>query len=145
MALLEGKTPEQIAAETIKQATEEKLLMISAQAYAQLVKLTRYNNRTTIFNRGEKSWTQNAETWIRESLEKLIDSRFDQLEKQMDKAQKDAANEYFQLLVSRGMDLKKAYAEAFGIEQVEIKTEVKADVPKTEEKPATTEVSPAKK
>jgi len=139
MALLNGQTAEQLASAIMKEALEDKLVEVNGPTFQQLVKLTRYNNRTTIFNRGEKSYTQNADMWIKETLEKLITSRYDQLEKQMDKAQRDAANEYFQLLISRGMDLKKAYAEAFGISQPETKAETKVEA-KNEEKAPTAEV-----
>jgi hypothetical protein len=115
MALLEGKPAETIAKEIIEKAVKNVQIELSAQTFAELVKLTRYSNRVTIFNRGEKSYEQNKENWIRETTEKLITSRYDQLEKQMNKAAQDSANEYFQLLVSRGMDKAKAYDEAFGV------------------------------
>lgn len=128
MALLEGKTAETIAKEIIEKAVKNVQIELSAQTFAELVKLTRYNNRTTIFNRGEKSYEQNKENWIRETTEKLVTSRYDQLEKQMNKAQQDSANEYFQLLVSKGMDKAKAYDEAFGVDP---KPEVPTPAPAT--------------
>jgi hypothetical protein len=113
MALLEGKTAEQVATEIMKDAVEDKLQMISAQTFQRLVKIARYQNRTTIFNRGERAWKENEESWIAKALETVVESRYDQLEKQMTKAEKDAANEYFQLLVSRGMPVADAFKQAF--------------------------------
>lgn len=113
MALLEGKTAEQIAADVVKDAVENKLMEISAQTHQRLEKIARYQNRTTIFNRGERAWKENGEVWTVKALEYIVESRFDQLQKQMEKAEKDAANEYFQLLVSRGMPVAEAFKQAF--------------------------------
>src|SRR5260221_12134546 len=103
MATLEGKTAEVIAREVIKDAVDNKLVEVSAQTYQRLEKIARYQNRTTIFNRGERAWKENSEAWTLKALETITESRFEQLEKQIPKAEKDAANEDFQLLVSRGM------------------------------------------
>lgn len=113
MALLEGKNVETIAHEIMKDATEDKLQMVSAQTFQRLVKIARYQNRTTIFNRGERAWKENEEAWIAKALETVVESRFEALEKQMSKAEKDAANEYFQLLISRGMPVEEAFKQAF--------------------------------
>jgi hypothetical protein len=112
-ALADGKTAEVIAKEIMKDATENKLIEISAQTYQRLEKLARYQNRTTIFNRGERAWKENGEAWTLKALDIVVESRYDQLEKQMTKAEKDAANEYFQLLVSRGMPVADAFKQAF--------------------------------
>lgn len=113
MATLEGKTAEVIAKEIVKDAVDNKLMEVSAQTYQRLEKIARYQNRTTIFNRGERAWKENGEVWTVKALEYIVESRFDQLEKQMAKAEKDAANEYFQLLVSRGMPVNEAFKQAF--------------------------------
>lgn len=112
MALLEGKTAEVIAHEVITELGDV-VMEFSSTTYNQIEKLARYINRTTIFNRGERAWSENRDAWMRQALEQVIDARHTQLEKQMDKAEKDAANEYFQLLVSRGMEVKEAFKLAF--------------------------------
>lgn len=113
MALLEGKTAEVIAEEIMKDATEDVVMEFSSTTYQQITKLARYINRTTIFNRGERAWKENQDAWLRQALEQVVDARHTQLQKQMEKSEKDAANEYFQLLVSRGTPVPEAFKMAF--------------------------------
>lgn len=108
MALLEGKTAEQIAHDIIEKATEDCLFTISGTVNENLESLTRYVHRDMIQMRGENYFTKQKDTLIRDVVEKLITDRFDAVKKYLNKKETDAKMQYFLLLRSKGIGLEEA-------------------------------------
>lgn len=104
MALLEGKTPEQMASE----ATEDVLLQVSQSLHESLVEIARYDNRDTIKLRGEKFWERNKEELIADSIGKHTRT----ISKYIAKQKHEQEMAYFLLLRSKGMSIEEAQKEA---------------------------------
>lgn len=104
MAEFNGQTPEQIAADIIKAATESQMLEISGTANQSLTKILRYANAKKIYVKGEKWFEQNLETLQTEWLEKVIEAQAKQREKLDAKERENDAHEYVKILVSRGVN-----------------------------------------
>lgn len=104
MAELNGKTPEEIAAEIIKAATESQMIEISGVANQNLTKILRYANAKKIYSKGEKWFEDNLETLQTEWAEKVIKSQADQREKLDAKERENDSHEYVRILVSRGVN-----------------------------------------
>lgn len=104
MAELNGKTPEQIAAEIIKAATESVMIEISGTTAQRLNQILRYANAKKIYVKGEKWFEQQLETLQTEWLEKVIEAQAKQREKLDAKERENDAHEYVKILVSRGVN-----------------------------------------
>lgn len=104
MAEMNGKTPEQIAAEIIKAATEPQMLEISGTANQSLTKILRYANAKKIYVKGEKWFQDNLENLQTEWLEKVIEAQAKQREKLDAKERENDTHEYVRILVSRGVN-----------------------------------------
>lgn len=104
MAELNGKTPEQIAADIIKAATESVMIEIAGTTAQRLEKILRYANAKKIYVKGEKWFQQNLETLQTEWLEKVIEAQAKQREKLDEKERENDAHEYVKILVSRGVN-----------------------------------------
>lgn len=104
MAELNGQTPEEIAAEIIKAATETQMIEISGVANQNLTKILRYANAKKIYTKGEKWFQQNLETLQTEWLEKVITAQVKQREKLDEQEREKDATEYVKILVSRGVN-----------------------------------------
>jgi hypothetical protein len=108
MATLEGKTPEQIAAEIVKKAVEPLKIEIDGVRGQDLDSLLKYKHAKQIYSKGEKWFTENLDMLRKEFLENIIESQYDQRKKQ-DKAQSEKEKlEYYTLLISRGVEKIKA-------------------------------------
>jgi hypothetical protein len=117
MATLNGKTPEQLATEIVKDAVESQMIEIDGVSSQHLDVLARYENRDTIQVRGEKFWTKNRDRLREETIVNLVNGRHKGLVKYLDKREQDAANSYFQKLVKGGMAKDEAFTIAFnGVE-----------------------------
>ena len=116
MALLNGKTPTEIAADTME-TLEDQVLQIAGMQFMQLESVARYLNRDKIQIRGEKFWDKNKDSFLKTTIEKLIEDRFDAILKYQSKKEKDAKLEYFLLLRSKGMSIEDAEKES-GIAQL---------------------------
>ena len=108
MATVDGKTPEQIAAEIIKKAVEKIQLKLDGVRGQELDFLVKYRNARDIFTKGEKWFNDNIDRLRSEFLENTIESQYKSLEKQQKAAAAKDAIEYYQLLVSKGVDKAKA-------------------------------------
>lgn len=104
MAQFEGKSPEEIAAEIIKAATQSQMIEISGTAAQSLNKILRYANAKKIYVKGEKWFENNLENLQTEWLEKIIESQAKQREKLDAKERENDTNEYVKILVSRGVN-----------------------------------------
>jgi uncharacterized phage-associated protein len=104
MAQMNGQTPEEIAAEIIKAATETQMIEIDGVSNQKLIKILRYANAKKIYVKGEKWFQENLETLQTEWAQKLINSQHEQREK-LDKAERERdTHEYVKLLVARGVN-----------------------------------------
>jgi hypothetical protein len=108
MAELNGKTPEQIAAEIIKAATETIMIEISGVANQNLTQVLRYKYAKKIYSKGEKWFQQNLETLQTEFVEGIIEAQYTQRQKADVKQEEADKHEYVQMLVSRGINRFKA-------------------------------------
>ena len=104
MAELNGQTPEQIAANIIKAATESVMIEISGTTAQRLTQILRYANAKKIYTKGEKWFQANLETIQTEWLEKVIEAQAKQREKLDAKERENDAHEYVKILVSRGVN-----------------------------------------
>ena len=104
MAQFEGKSPEEIAAEIIKAATQSQMIEISGTAAQSLNTILRYANAKKIYVKGEKWFENNLENLQTEWLEKIIESQAKQREKLDAKERENDTNEYVKILVSRGVN-----------------------------------------
>lgn len=104
MAELNGKTPEEIAAEIIKAATESVMIEISGTTAQRLTQILRYANAKKIYTKGEKWFQANLESIQTEWLEKVIEAQAKQREKLDAKERENDAHEYVKILVSRGVN-----------------------------------------
>lgn len=113
MTTLNGKTPEQMASEIVKDAVTSAMVEIDGVTSQHLDILARYDNRDTIQVRGERFWIKNQDRLREETLVELINNKHKGLVKYLDKREQDANNTYFQKLVAGGMDKEQAYKLAF--------------------------------
>jgi hypothetical protein len=117
MALLNGKTPEQIASETIAEAVKESKLAISGTFVIKLKALTRYQNRDVIQMRNEAWYLKEEERLMQDVLEKLIGDKHKAVTDYMTKKENDAKMQFFLMLRSKGISLEDAEKQS-GINQV---------------------------
>lgn len=112
MALLNGQTPEELAAEIIE-STEDKLIMISGLANADLDFLVQNKNVQIILARGQKYFEKERETFTKAFLSDLIHNLAKAKRKYL--AEKEASDQFstFRLLVSRGMSQDEASKIAY--------------------------------
>jgi|SRR5215471_11966005 len=127
MANLDGKTPEQIAAEIIAAATQTTMIEISGVATQNLEQILRYKYSKKIYSKGDKWFQANFENLCTEFFEAVIESQFEQ-RKKLDAKQAEAEQyEYVQLLVSRGINRFKAMEMAGLISTSDVEAQAKID------------------
>jgi hypothetical protein len=127
MALLDGKTPEQIAAEIIEAAQKTEVIEISGTANQMLDKLLRYKYAQKIYAEGEKWFEENRDSKATEWLEALIKSYYDQRVKADTKKAQDDQLEYVKVLVSRGVNKFKAMEMAGMLSTADVEAQQKID------------------
>ena len=108
MAKLNGKTPEEIAAEVIAAAVEPEMIEISGTANQDLTKILRYANAKKIYVKGEKWFAANLTNLQTEWFEKIIKAQIKQRTKLDEKEAEAEKLEYFKILISRGVERIKA-------------------------------------
>lgn len=113
MALLEGKTPEQLAKEIVNDAVESVMLEISGIANQKLETVVRYLNKDKIQARGENWFNKNHEALISSAMETLIEAREKAITNYLDKKEQQAKDELFRDLIARGVKVEDAYKAAF--------------------------------
>ena len=102
------QTPEQMAKDIVKAATEDKLVEISGTAFQRLDTITRYDNRDKIQGKGENWFIKNHQRLVTDSLDTLIRNRDKALRMYLEKKDNDDRRESFLDLVARGMSYKEA-------------------------------------
>ncbi len=112
MALLEGKTPEQIAAE-VMEAIEDRVIEVSGLSCQALESIARYDNRDSIANRGEKWYAKNKDHFEKVTLENILVAKQKQLNKYQEERRISQQWESFRLLVSKGVEQSQAMQTAF--------------------------------
>lgn len=112
MALLNGKSPEEMAAEIIE-STEDKLVMVSGLAASDLEFLVETKNVQVILARGQKYFEKEREVFTKAFLSDLIHNLAKAKRKYL--AEKEASDQFstFRLLVSRGMGQEEASKIAY--------------------------------
>lgn len=115
MPLLNGKTPEEVAADVMDQL-EDQLVTVDGMRSTELDSIARYINRDSIQLRGEKFWEKNKDRLRTETINKLISLKFESITNYITKRERDAKMEYFLLLRSKGMSVEDAEKES-GIAQ----------------------------
>lgn len=113
MALLEGKTPEQIAADIVKDAAEEKMILVSGTAFQKLETVVRYLNRDKIAARGQTWFNKNHDTLITDAVETLVTAREKAITDYQNKKDLQAKDEQFRDLTARGVKADEAYKQAY--------------------------------
>lgn len=102
MAKLDGKTPEQIAAEIVDNASQSSVIEISGVRAQELDQIVRYRYSREIYSKGEKHYEQMRDSWRSQLLEKFIESTIKQQIKIAAKQERESKLEFYNLLVSRG-------------------------------------------
>ena len=108
MALLNGKTPTEIASEVVAEAVKESKLAIGGTFVTKLKALTRYSNRDVIQMRSEAWYTKEEDRLMQEVIEKLIGDKHKAVTDYMTKKENDAKMAYFLMLRSKGISLEEA-------------------------------------
>ena len=108
MALLDGKTPQEIAGKIIEEATKEIVVKLDGVRGQDLDSLLKYKHAKQIYSKGMKWFDDNLDYLRKEFIENVIESQFDQRKKQDAAQSEKEKHEYFKLLISRGVDKLKA-------------------------------------
>jgi rRNA processing protein Krr1/Pno1 len=113
MALLEGKTPEQLAHDIVEEAVESVMHEISGTANQKLETVVRYLNRDKIQARGETWFNKNHDSLVSSALETLIEAREKAIVDYLDKKEQQSKDELFRDLIARGVKIEEAYKAAY--------------------------------
>jgi hypothetical protein len=108
MANLEGKTPQTIAAEIVKEATTDIVVKIDGVRGQDLDSLLKYKHAKQIYSKGMKWFNDNLDFLRKDFIENVIESQFDQRKKQDAAQSEKEKHEYYKLLISRGVEKIKA-------------------------------------
>jgi hypothetical protein len=127
MAQLDGKTPEQIAAEIIEAAQKSTFVEISGVATQNLEQVLRYKYAKKIYTKGEKWFQANLESFQTEFFETVIEAQYTQRKKLDEKQAEQEKHEYVQLLVSRGINRFKALEMAGLLSAEDVEAQKKID------------------
>ena len=127
MALLNGQTPEQIAAEMIEKLTKPILVEISGITAENLDKVLRYKYSKKIYSKGEKWFSHNLEILRTEFIQDFIEAQFVQRQKLDAKETEREQYEYVTLLVSRGITRYKALEMAGLLSKEDVEAQEKLD------------------
>jgi hypothetical protein len=127
MALLNGQTPEQIAAEIIEKMQKPVLIEISGIANQNLEQVLRYKYAKKIYSKGDKWFAANLESLRTEFLESIIEAQYDQRKKADEKAAEAEKWEYVTLLISRGLTRYKALEMAGLLSKEDVEAQEKLD------------------
>ena len=112
MALLNGQTPEEIAAEVMEKL-EDRVIEISGSGYKALVDLTRYDNRETIAARGEKWFDKNQDHLIKVCLGSILTKKNETIQAYLVERNIQQSWDLFRTLVSRGIPQEDAMRDSF--------------------------------
>lgn len=112
MALLDGKTAEEISRE-IMESTEDRVIEVTGLSCQALESLARYENRDSIANHGEHWYAKNKDHFEKVCLENILLAKKKQLDKYQAERQNDAQWKLFRLLVSKGVEKGQAMEQAF--------------------------------
>jgi hypothetical protein len=104
MADMNGKTPEQIAAEIMQAAKTPVLIEINGVAGQNLTALLKYKHARQIYSKGEKWFNDNLEFLRTELIESVIESQYDQRKKQDAATAEKEKSDYVKLLITRGVN-----------------------------------------
>lgn len=112
MALLNGQTPEEMAAD-IMESTEDQVISISGLAYADLNFLVETKNVQVILARGQKYFERERETFTKAFISEVIHNLAKAKRKYL--VEKEAADQFasFRYLVSKGMSNEEASKIAY--------------------------------
>src|ERR1700739_3719118 len=113
MALLNGQTAEEMAAEIINEAVEDKLVSISGTAFQKLETVVRYLNRDKIQARGQAWFDKNVDMLTTDALETLINAREKAITHYLAKKELNDKDEAFRALVARGINVQEAYKKVY--------------------------------
>lgn len=112
MAELNGKTPETIAAEIMKNM-EDQVITVSGSTNLKLEVVVRYLNRDKISARGENWFKKNHDSLVTDAVETLVSAREKAITDYQNKKEVQAKDELFRTLVARGINKDQAYKEAY--------------------------------
>ena len=112
MALMNGQTPEEIAAEIVE-STEDQIVTISGMANEDLKFLVESKNVQVILARGQKWFDSEYETFAKSFLSETIHNLAKAKRKYL--SEKEATDQFatYRLLVSRGMHAEEASKIAY--------------------------------
>lgn len=112
MALLEGKTPEQLAKDIVSNAVESVMIEMSGTASQKLETVVRYLNRDKISARGENWFRKNHDSLVTDAIEELVNARSKAINKYQDKKENDGKRELFLMLLTKGIAFKDAVTQS---------------------------------
>ena len=113
MALLNGKTAEELASEIVNDAVEDKLVSISGTAFQKLETIVRYLNRDKIQARGQAWFDKNVDMLTTDAMETLINAREKAIVDYLAKKELNDKDEAFRTLVARGVNVQEAYKKIY--------------------------------
>ena len=114
MATMNGVTPEVMANDIIKAATENKSVVVSGTSFQKLTTVVRYLNRDKISARSEKWFRESFDRLVTDAVETLITAREKAITDYMAKKELDDRNKAFAELCARGTAVQDAYKQVFG-------------------------------
>lgn len=113
MALLNGKTAEELASDIVNEAVEDKMIVVSGTTFQKLETVVRYLNRDKISARGQNWFQKDFDRLVTDAVETLITAREKAINDYMNKKEVQAKDELFHTLVARGVAKEQAYSEAY--------------------------------
>jgi hypothetical protein len=113
MATMNGKTPEQIATEIVKDAVQSSILEIDGVTSQHLDTLARKENKDAIETRGERFWQKNRDRFRQECVAELINKKHEALVKYIGKREQEMNLKYYNSLIEHGMQPNEAHKLAF--------------------------------
>lgn len=113
MSTLNGKTPEQMASEIVKDAVTPSLIELDGVCSQNLDSLVRKSHRDEIDARGENFWLKNRDRFRQEFIVDMINGQHKQLLKYLEKRAKEMNLKYYESLIKHGMSANEAHKLAF--------------------------------
>ena len=109
----QNKSAQEKAAEIIKEAFEDKMVLVSGTSFQKLTTIVRYLNRDKIQARSESWFTKNFDSLTTDALTDLINAREKAIVSYLAKKELDEKNDSFRDLVARGMSVPDAYTKVY--------------------------------
>lgn len=114
MATVNGKTPEQLASEIVKDAVESLMIELPGTSKPRVETIVRYLNRDKISARGETWFKKNYDSLTTDCITELVDNREKAITSYLFKKEMTDKNIAFTDLLARGTPLEEASMQVYG-------------------------------